>query len=120
MHVRPLLGAGLLVLLPLGGCQRQDRFVECTLVNQTPSALHVVQFEYPNASFGVQQLNPGASFHYRFLIDGTGALKLSYIDSKNVEHDNSTAFKVHRGQEGTLVVDVPATGKPVWQPKLHG
>ena len=66
------------LLFGLAGCQ--SRFIEVTIVNQGPM-LHVMEFDYPSASFGANQLATGAKYHYRFKVQGPGSLSLQYEDS---------------------------------------
>ena len=63
--------------LCLAGCR--SRFVEVTIVNQGPT-LHVMEFDYPSASFGANVLAAGGKFHYRFKVQGSGPLSLQYED----------------------------------------
>ncbi len=69
--------------------------------------MNVVQVEYPHASFGTQQLAPGASFHYRFKLLGSGPIKISYIDAHNGEHAQ-TGPSLNEGQEGQLEIVLTA------------
>ena len=62
--------------------------------------MNVVQVDYPHASFGTQQLVPGASFHYRFKLLGSGPIRL---DAHNGEHAQ-TRPSLNEGQEGQLQI----------------
>lgn len=96
--------AGLLCLL-LAGCH--SKYVETTILNQTSAKITVIQVEYPSASFGVQVLAPGQSFHYRFKLYGTGPLKLSFFDAKTLEH-HQVGPVLAEGQEGQLNITFAA------------
>ncbi len=69
----------------------------------------MVQVDYPHASFGTQRLAPGASFHYRFKLLGSGPVRITYIDAQNGEHAE-TGPALNEGQEGQLYIVLSATG----------
>jgi hypothetical protein len=111
---RPLLLLTLCVL-GLGGCR--SRFVEVTIVNQGP-ALHVMEFDYPSASFGANLLASGAKYHYRFKVQGPGPLSLQYEDGAGHAH-TATGPKVDLGDQGTLLVNVDPAGAVTWTASLN-
>lgn len=83
----------------LAGCH--SHYIVATLTNGSAAPLNVIQVEYPHASFGTQQLQPGAAFTYRFKLLGSGPVKVSFVDSHNAEH-SATGPWMNEGQEGTL------------------
>ena len=87
--------------LAITGCH--SHFIQATITNRSAAPVNVVQIDYPHASFGTQQLLPGASFRYRFKLLGSGPIKLSYIDAHNDEHDQ-TGPPLNEGQEGQLEI----------------
>jgi hypothetical protein len=103
-----------LCVLGLGGCR--SRFVEVTIVNQGP-ALHVMEFDYPSASFGANLLATGAKYHYRFKVQGPGPLSLQYEDGAGHTH-TATGPKVDLGDQGTLLVNVDPAGAVTWTASL--
>lgn len=100
----------------LAGCH--SRYVETTIVNRSGAMLTVLQVEYPSASFGVQTLPAGASFHYRFKVYGSKALKLTYFDAASKEHQQSGPV-LTEGEEGTLTITFPAQDHAVFETRLH-
>ena len=85
-------------------------------MNQGPT-LHVMEFDYPSASFGANQLAKGAMYHYRFKVQGPGALSLQYEDSSG--HTRSAEGpKVNLGDQGSLLVNVGPDGGVSWTPTL--
>jgi hypothetical protein len=103
-----------LCLVGLAGCR--SRFVEVTIVNQGPT-LHVMEFDYPSASFGANQLASGAKFHYRFKVQGSGSLSLMYEDSAGKTH-TAAGPKVDLGEQGSLLVNVDPAGAVTWTSSL--
>lgn len=95
----------------LAGCH--SAFVETTLTNRTDRALHLVEVDYPSASFGTQNLQPGASFYYKFKVIGEGPMKLTWIDDGQKEH-NAEGPQLREGQQGTLTITV-IPGQTAWQ-----
>jgi|SRR5580698_5447243 hypothetical protein len=104
----------LIITLGLSGCR--SRFVEVTIQNQGPT-MHVVEFDYPSASFGVNQLTTGAKYHYRFKIQGSGPLSLSYEDASGKTR-TAQGPKVDQGDQGSLLVNVAPQGAVAWTPNL--
>jgi hypothetical protein len=98
----------------LGGCR--SRVVDVTIVNQGPT-MHVVEFDYPSASFGANQIASGARYTYRFQIQGPGPLSLQYEDPSGKNH-TSEGPKVERGDQGTLLVNIDPGGVVSWKPNL--
>jgi hypothetical protein len=85
-------------------------------VNQGP-ALHVMEFDYPSASFGANELASGAKFHYRFKIQGAGPLSLQYEDGGGHTH-TAAGPSVDLGDEGSLLVTINPTGAVSWTSSL--
>lgn len=101
----------LAVLAGTGGCH--SAFIETTLINRTDKTLRLVELDYPSASFGTQNLGPGAAFHYRFKVIGEGPLKLTWTDDVQKEH-NAEGPTLHEGQQGLLTVTI-IPGQTAWQ-----
>jgi hypothetical protein len=90
--------------LVLTGCH--SHYIQATITNNTPANLDVVQVDYPSASFGTQHLAPGASFHYRFKLLGSGNIKISFTDAARQDHGQTGPW-LNEGQEGTLDIVFP-------------
>ncbi len=69
--------------------------------------------DYPSASFGTQDLQPGAEYHYRFKVLGNGATKLLWTDARHIEH-TANGPDLHEGDEGRLTVAFYGSGA-VWE-----
>ena len=111
LRIRSVL---LVLSVGLAGCK--SRFIEVTIVNQGP-ALHVMEFDYPSASFGANQLATGTKFHYRFKVQGPGSLSLQYEDAAGHTR-TAEGPKVNLGDQGSLVVNVAPNGAVTWAPNL--
>ncbi len=102
------------LFLIAGGCH--SAMVNITIRNVTGRELHLIEVDYPSASFGVQSLLPGAEFHYRFKILGNGQLVMSYADADKVTH-SAKGPDLLEGEEGKLLILIEQTGVQ-WQPAL--
>lgn len=98
-----------------GGCH--SAFVSATVVNRSGAAVRLIEVDYPSASFGTEELANGATFKYRFKIQGSGAAKLSWTDSQEKDH-TSAGPDLHEGQEGSLSVTIEP-GNATWSAGLH-
>lgn len=79
--------------------------------------MHVVEFDYPNASFGINQLATGAKYHYRFKVQGSGPLSLSHEDASG-KNQTAQGPKVEMGDQGSLLVNIAPQGAVTWTPSL--
>jgi hypothetical protein len=94
-------GVVLAAVIGLAGCR--SKYIEATLENKTGEPVSLVQVEYPSASFGTQQLLPAASFHYRFKLIGSGAVKVSWVDAMRGEHQQNGP-QLLEGEQGQLSI----------------
>jgi hypothetical protein len=111
-----LRNRSILLVLCLGVAGCKSRFIEVTIVNQGPT-LHVMEFDYPSASFGSNQLAMGAKYHYRFKVQGPGSLSLQYEDASGHTR-TAEGPKVNLGDQGSLLVNVAPNGAVTWSPNL--
>jgi hypothetical protein len=91
--------------------------IDSTIVNRTGAPVELLEVDYPSASFGADAIAAGASFHYRFVVHGSGALKLTYTaaDHKQVQ---MTGPVLAEGQQGQLRIVLLPGGKAQFVPKL--
>ncbi len=111
MHRIPTL-ALLTSLLAATGCH--SPYVVTTVSNHTAQPIALLEVDYPSASFGTQALAPGADFHYRFKVLGSGNMKLLYTDSAHQDHKSNGPF-LKEGAEGPLTIVINDSGV-TWQP----
>jgi hypothetical protein len=111
--MRLMLAPAILIgLTAATGCH--SRYVQATVSNRTDKTIELLEVDYPSASFGTQGLAPGADFHYRFKVLGSGRMKLLYTDSAHQEHKSFGPF-LNEGAEGSLTIAITLTGIN-WQP----
>ena len=99
-------------LLAVTGCH--SPYVAATVSNHTSQPVELVEVDYPSASFGTQNLAPGADFHYRFKVLGSGPTKLLYTDNSHHDH-TSTGPTLYEGAEGPLAIVISPAGV-TWTP----
>ncbi|HTC76205.1 MAG TPA: hypothetical protein VK684_11555 [Edaphobacter sp.] len=102
----------LATLIATNGCH--SPYVATTVSNQTSQPIELLEVDYPSASFGTQNLAPGADFHYRFKVLGSGSMKLLYTDSAHQDHKSDGPF-LKEGAEGPLTILIADSGV-TWQP----
>jgi phosphodiesterase/alkaline phosphatase D-like protein len=79
--------------------------------------MHVMEFDYPSASFGANGLSTGATYHYRFKVQGSGVVSLQYEDAAGKTR-TATGPKVDLGDQGSLMVTVDPAGAVTWTANL--
>ncbi len=103
--------AAALLLLPLtlAGCR--SRYIATTITNDTQTSISVVQVDYPSASFGTQSLAPGQTFNYRFKVQGSGPVKMTWLSADRKEL-HATGPQLAEGEEGQLVIHLRTDTDP--------
>jgi hypothetical protein len=91
--------------------------VETSVVNQTGGAVQLLEVDYPNASFGDNALAPGATYHYRIQLQGSGPLKVQFTASDG-KQAQITGPTVYERQEGRLEIILLPGGKAEFHPQL--
>ena len=108
------LSLAMALALASSGCR--SRVVDTTIVNEGP-VLHVLELDYPSASFGADSLAPGSRYHYRFQIQGSGPVTLHFDDSFGKSHTEQGPT-LNQGQEGSLVVTIDESNQVRWSTQL--
>jgi hypothetical protein len=102
----------LALVLITTGCK--SPYVATTVSNRTAQPIALLEVDYPSASFGTENLAPGADFHYRFKVLGSGNMKLLYTDSTHHDHKSDGPF-LKEGAQGPLTI-VITDSHVLWQP----
>jgi hypothetical protein len=91
--------------------------IDTTIENRTGTDIQLLEVDYPSASFGADRIATGAVYHYRFQVNGSGPLKISYTaaDGKQVQIAGPTLAERQQGQ--LKIVLLPA-GKAQFLPQL--
>ena len=113
LYTRHALAAVALAILT--GCH--SHYVSIDIHNTTPTPITLVEVDYPTASFGVDTLAAGATYHYRFKILGSGPTKILWTDAAQQQH-TVAGPSLTEGQEGTLTTIITPT-TATWQSNLR-
>ena len=87
-------------------------------MNQGPT-VHVVEFDYPSASFGANLLTTGAS--YQLPLQGPGTqvcCRCQYEDAAGNKRHTAQGPNVELGDQGSLLVKIAPQGAVTWTPNL--
>lgn len=117
MPIRKALTAAiaLAACLPLSACR--SAFVQASIINHTGGPVQLIEVDYPDASFGTQQIASGDTYQYRFKILDSGPIKISFTGADHKPH-TATGPSVHQGQQGKLVITLDKGGNVDWTPEL--
>jgi hypothetical protein len=102
-------------LATLTGCH--SHYVSIDVHNTTGKPITLVEVDYPTASFGVDTLAAGTTYHYRFKILGDGPTKILWTDAAQQQH-TVAGPSLNEGQEGTLTTTITPT-TATWQSNLR-
>lgn len=91
----------MLALAAIAGCR--SRVVEVKLINTSGQPLSVIIVDYPTATFGVNKLDPGATYEYPIKVLGTGELKVQFTDASGHNH-SFTGPSLEKNDDGTVTV----------------
>lgn len=91
--------------------------IDTTIENRTGADIQLLEVDYPSASFGADRIASGAVYHYRFQVNGSGPLKISYTgaDEKQVQIAGPTLVE---RQQGQLKIVLLPGGKAQFLPQL--
>ena len=116
VEMRAMMGRVALVVVGLGMVGCHSHFVEADVKNDSGGDVTLVEVDYPSASFGVDTLAAGGTYHYRFKILGDGPTKILWTDAAEQQH-TVAGPALKEGQEGTLSATINA-GTATWQSDL--
>jgi hypothetical protein len=95
----------------------RSAFVETTVENDGATPLHVIEVDYPSASFGMQTLDAHATYHYHFKIQGSGQITITFFDNAGKPH-TATGPTLAQGQKGSLKITIDQSGGVGWGASL--
>ena len=112
---RSLCAALIVALFTLSGCR--SAFVETSIENTSRGNLRLIEVDYPSASFGTQTLDAHSTYHYRFKIQGSGPITISFTDDAGKSH-SVTGPMLEEGQQGQLTILIDPAYKVDWKKSL--
>lgn len=104
------------LLLPgLAGCHSYH--VDTTVENRTGAAIHLLEVDYPSASFGTGLLGAGAVYSYQMQFRNSGPITVQYTAEDN-HTVKITGPSVAERQEGRMQIVLLPGGKAEFHPSL--
>ncbi len=116
-YLRGILSAVLLAPIVFAASACHSYHIDATIENRTGAPNHLLEVDYPSASFGVGRLENGAAFHYQFQVRGSGPLKIEYTMSNGRPIQISGPTLTER-QQGQLQIVLQPGGKAEYHPQL--
>src|SRR6201993_2134297 len=106
---------GTWVVALLAACHSSH--IDVTVENRTGAPIRLLEVDYPSASFGLDALADGSTFHYRIQVQGKGDLKVLYTAGDGRQNQIKGPALAER-QEGTLEIELLPSGKAEFHPRL--
>jgi hypothetical protein len=97
-----------LFLLACAGCMH-SHVIQVTLTNTSTERVSTIEIHYPEATFGINSLDPGKSFQYRIKPTATGTLKIEFLNFRGVKRSSSGPL-VHTNDEGSIEIKLTQDG----------
>jgi hypothetical protein len=108
-------GTALAAALLLAGCQ--SPWVQATVTNDQDTPINLVEVNYPGGSFGIQNIAPHATFHYRFHILLNDKVEVDFTDATRHNH-TVKGPQLDQGEAGTLGIAIEPNNTVLWTPAL--
>jgi len=112
---RAAIFLALLAVFCISACR--SAYVETTLENNGSAPMRLIEVDYPSASFGMQSLNAHGTFHYRFKVQGSGPITMTWTDATGKSHTAAGPI-LKEGQQGTLRITVDPSANVSWEQNL--
>jgi hypothetical protein len=97
-----------LLLIAFAGCTH-SHVIQVTVTNISTEKLSTIVIDYPEATFGINSLEPGKSFQYRIKPTGAGTLKIEFRNARGIDHVSSGPV-VHKNDEGSIEIKLMQDG----------
>jgi hypothetical protein len=107
------LSAAILLCIAFALSACRSAFIETTVENTGPAAVHLIEVDYPSASFGMQTLDAHSTYHYHFKVQGSGPITITFIDNAGKPH-TATGPTLVQGQQGTLKITIDQASGVSW------
>jgi len=119
MKYRYVVPAALLFPVLLTGCHASPSLGDpqpafLITINNQGGPIRQVEVDYPNASFGQNQLASGASYAYPPKLMGSGPVKITFTDASGQSH-TATGPTVQDGLRENLVISIGEDNGVIFQ-----
>src|SRR5215470_14711246 len=107
----------LFICLIASGCMH-SHVIQVTVTNSSSQRVSNIAIDYPEATFGINSLEPGKSFEYKIKPTANGALKIAFRNAHGMSREAAGPV-VNKNDEGSI--DIKLTqDSVVSEPKLAG
>jgi hypothetical protein len=90
------------------GCA-SSYMIPVTVTNTSTEKLSTIVVTYPEASFGINTLESGKSFHYKIKPTASGALKVEFFNSRGVDRV-SPGPVLQQSNKGSIEIQLTQDG----------
>lgn len=106
------LHASLVALACLNFSACRSAYIQTAIINRSGTTASLIEVDYPNASFGTQQIADGAAYKYHFKVQDSGPIKITFTEGNKTY--SVAGPTLSQGQQGTLAIVLEGSGKVVW------
>ena len=100
--------AFLVVLLAVSACTH-SHVIQVNVTNASNEKVSTVVIDYPEATFGINELAPGKSFQYKIKPTASGALKIAFVNAHGIDRVSAGPV-VHKNDEGSIEIKLTQDG----------
>jgi len=111
------LTAFLVALLAVSGCTH-SHIIQVNVTNASNETLSTIVIDYPDATFGINSLEPGKSFQYKIKPTANGVLKIAFRNAHGMSREAAGPV-VNKNDEGTIEIKL-TQDSAVSEPRLAG
>ena len=90
------------------GCMH-SHVINITVTNTSAEKVSAIVIDYPEATFGINSLEPGKSFEYQIKPTATGTLKIQFSNAHGLNRV-STVPVVHKNDDGSIQIKLTQDG----------
>jgi len=90
----------LIAFLAASGCTH-SHVIQVNITNTSNEKLSTIVIDYPEATFGINSLEPGKSFQYKIKPTGNGTLKISFRNAHGMSRE-AVGPVVNKNDEGSI------------------
>ena len=101
--MKPRSAFVLLLGIAASGCH--SHVITVDLVNISEQPVNTIVVDYPGATFGINSLAPGKTFHYAIKPLDNGRLKIQFSDAHGGNHTYAGP-NLQKNQEGSIKVSL--------------
>ena len=92
----------LVAFISFAGCLN-TQMIQVNVTNTSTEDLSTIEITYTEATFGINLLEPGKSFHYKIKATATGPIKIGFFNARGV-HWAKQGPVLHKNDEGSIEI----------------